>query len=151
MGTSANSLPVASMAARARSRVSNGSRLFADATVDGRSSWARRLRDLLALHVADLGGDDAVSAAERSIIRRVATITVELELLEKKFALADGAAAVDLDMYLRAANNLRRLLEAIGLKRRSRDVTPLADIIAELDREQITIEEPIVAGVEAAE
>jgi hypothetical protein len=37
---------------QARSRVTNGKQLFADATVDGRSTWARRLRDLIDLHVA---------------------------------------------------------------------------------------------------
>jgi hypothetical protein len=95
--------------------------------------WARRLRDLLALHVSDLGGEDVVTAAEHSLCRRISTITVELELLERKFALkGKGAAAEDLDMYLRAANSLRRLLESIGLKRVARDVTPLLqDYLAE--------------------
>ncbi|MCK1417643.1 hypothetical protein IVB55_32835 [Bradyrhizobium sp. CW4] len=113
------------MPASARSRVSNGKSLFADNTVDQRSGWVRRLRDLLELFVSDLGGEDAVSAAERSIVRRAATITVELELLEKRFALSpDGAAAADFDLYLRAANSLRRHLETLGLKRIARDVTP---------------------------
>jgi hypothetical protein len=117
---------VGPMPARQRSRVTNGKRLFADMTVDGRSGWSRRLRDLLNLHVADLGGEDIVSTAEHSICRRVATITVELELLERRFALkGKGANADDLDLYLRGANSLRRLLESIGLKRVARDVTPL--------------------------
>jgi hypothetical protein len=30
------------------------------------------------LHVNDLGGEEAISAAEHSIIRRIATITTEL-------------------------------------------------------------------------
>jgi hypothetical protein len=131
--------------AATRSRVTNGKALFADATVDGRSTWARRLRDLMVLHINDLGGDEAISAAEHSIVRRVATITTELELLEKKFALANdgngGATPADLDLYVRCASSLRRLLEAVGLKRVARDVTPtLADIIAGLNREQVTIE-----------
>ncbi|WP_247452396.1 hypothetical protein [Bradyrhizobium sp. 174] len=80
---------------------------------------------MLELHVSDLGGEDAVSAAERSIVRRAATITLELELLEKRFALSpNGAAADDFDLYLRAANSLRRHLETLGLKRIARDVTP---------------------------
>ena len=53
-------------------------------------------------------------------------ITAELEFLEARFATAgDGAKPDDLDLYLRASNNLRRLLEAVGLQRRARDVTPL--------------------------
>jgi hypothetical protein len=112
-------------AVEARSAVSNGKRLFADATVDGRSSWARRFRDLIILHVNDLGGEDMASAAEQSILRRAATLTVELELLEKRFALAGGAKPEDLQTYITAANALRRLLESIGLKRVARDVTPM--------------------------
>ena len=108
-----------------RSRVSNGSVLLPG--VDGRSLWARRLRDLIENHTADLGGEDRISEAERSIVRRAATLTVELERLEAKFALAGEAAAADLDLYQRTAGNLRRLLEAVGLERRQRDVTPTLD------------------------
>jgi hypothetical protein len=105
-----------------RSRVTNGSALLT--TADGRSAWARRMRDLMALHLSDLGGEGAVSAAEKSIIRRAATLTVELERMEERFA-TDGEADADaLDLYSRTSGNLRRLLEAIGLRRRPRDVTP---------------------------
>jgi hypothetical protein len=41
-----------------------------------------------------------------------------------KFATAGEASNEDLDLYARTAGNLRRLLEAIGLRRRPRDVTP---------------------------
>lgn len=99
--------------------------------VDGRSPWVRRARDLIHEHVADLGGFDAASAAERSIIRRASVLTVELERLEVKFALAGQADPADLDLYQRTAGNLRRLLEAVGLQRRARDVTPtLHDYLA---------------------
>jgi hypothetical protein len=84
----------------------------------------RRLHDLVAIHLSDLGGDGNVSEAERSIVRRAATLTVELELLELKFAKAGGAEASDLDLYQRTAGNLRRLLEAVGLQRRAKDITP---------------------------
>jgi hypothetical protein len=110
------------MPASARSRVTNGSAVLPD--VDGRSTWVRRLRDLIGLHLADLGGEDVVSEAERSIVRRVATLTVELERLEGTFAVAGEASPGALDLYQRTAGNLRRLLEAIGLQRRPRDVTP---------------------------
>ena len=71
-----------------------------------------------------MGGEDNASAAERSIIRRAAVLTTELERLEVKFALAGEASAGDIDLYARVAANLRRLLESIGLQRRPRDVTP---------------------------
>lgn len=108
---------------QARSRVSNGSSLF-NGDVDGRSSWARRLRDLIAEHCTDLGGPENLSAAERSILRRAATLEVELELLEERFANAGSAEASDLDLYQRTAGNLRRLLETVGLERRAKDITP---------------------------
>jgi hypothetical protein len=105
-----------------KSRVTNGSALLPG--VDGRSAWIRRCKDIIASHIADLGGEDNCSSAERSIIRRASVMTVELERFEAKFAVAGEAAERDLDLYIRAAGNLRRLLEAIGLQRRSRDVTP---------------------------
>ena len=91
--------------------------------VSGCSGWSRRLKDLIGLHMADLGGPEAVSAAEASIIRRAATLTCELEQLEVRFA-ADGATPEQLDLYSRASNTLRRHLESIGLKRVPRDLNP---------------------------
>ena len=108
--------------ATARSRVTNGSAILPG--VDGRSTWVRRLRDLQALHIADLGGEANISEAERSIVRRAATLTVELERMEAVFATAGEAKATDLDLYQRTAGNLRRLLESIGLEKRQRNITP---------------------------
>ena len=81
----------------------------------------------MALHLSDLGGEAAVSEAERSIIRRASTLTVELERLESTFATAGEADPATLDLYQRTAGNLRRLLESIGLERRSRSLTPTID------------------------
>ena len=50
--------------ARQRSRVTNGRRTFVEG--DGRSPWARRWRDLIEAHVADMGGINNLSAAQRS-------------------------------------------------------------------------------------
>jgi hypothetical protein len=105
-----------------RSRITNGSALLPG--VDGRSPWVRRAKDVIAAHLSDLGGEDNTSAAERSIVRRASVLTVELERLEAKFALAGEASATDLDLYQRTAGNLRRLFEAIGLQRRAREITP---------------------------
>lgn len=105
-----------------RSAVTNGTRLLA--TGDGRSLFARRLRDVFDAHVADLGGVEATSEAERSIVRRAALLTVQLEQMEAAFAEAKVVKAADLDGYQRAANSLRRLLQTVGLKRRPRDTTP---------------------------
>jgi hypothetical protein len=101
-----------------RSRVTNGRQLFVEA--DGRSPWARRLRDLIEAHIADLGGPFVLSEAQRSLIRRASTIELELEQLEGQ--LSEGKAA-NLAIYATAAGHLRRILETLGIERRARDVT----------------------------
>jgi hypothetical protein len=73
---------------RLRSRVTNGRTLFVEG--DGRGPWARRLRDLCEAHAADLGGAECLSEAQRSLIRRCATIEVQLEQMEGQ--LCDGKA-----------------------------------------------------------
>jgi hypothetical protein len=108
-------VPTGPAGARQRSAVTNGRML---AGVDMRSAWARRLKDLVLAHVQDLGGEGAISAAELSIVRRAATLEVECELLEARFAKRGQSTREDLDLYSRAAGNLRRLLDGVGLKRR---------------------------------
>src|SRR5215203_260163 len=112
-------------AAKLRSAVSNGSSL---GDLDHRSAWARRLRDLIADHIADLGGLAAVSEAERVLVRRAAMLTLQLELQEQRFCQNDGgeASASQIESYSRCTNTLRRTLESLGLKRPPRDVTPPA-------------------------
>jgi len=104
-----------------RSKVTNGKSLFASG--DGRGVWARRLRDIIELHVSDQGGADMISEARRSLIRRASAITVELERLEAKFATGE-AAEHDFMTYTTGANTLRRILADIGLDRVARDITP---------------------------
>ena len=118
-----------------RSRITNGSALLPG--IDGRSAWVRRTKDIISSHVSDLGGVDNTSAAERSLIRRASVMTVELERLEAQFATAGEADPDTLDLYGRTSGNLRRLLEAVGLQRRAREVGPtLADIIQDDWRQQ---------------
>jgi hypothetical protein len=125
---------------KGRSRVTNGSILIPG--VDGRSPWIRRCKDVIASHISDLGGIDNCSAAERSIVRRASVMTVELERLEAKFAKAGEADANELDQYARVAANLRRLLEAVGLQRRPRDISPtLSEIAREIEAERFNAED----------
>jgi hypothetical protein len=113
---------------KTRSRVTNGTSLLAD--VDRRSQWARRFRDLISLHTVDLGGADMVSEGEKALIRRCAALNVELERMESDFAEAGAATLPALETYQRASNSLRRLLQALGLERRARDVGPtLSEIL----------------------
>jgi hypothetical protein len=114
--------------ATARSRVTNGKELLPG--VDGRSLWARRYRDVLTLHLSDLGGEDNISEAEKTLARRAACLVVELELMEVRFATGDEPDTEDttanmLDRYQRTANTLRRLLESLGLSRRTKDINTI--------------------------
>jgi hypothetical protein len=111
---------------RQRSAITNGTKLLPG--IDQRGPWIRRAKDLIAEFHSDI---PEPSAAERSIIRRCAVLTVELEQLESKFAAAGSATATDLDLYVRASGSLRRLLLAIGLERRPKEIS---DDDRELDR-----------------
>src|SRR5215813_1756242 len=77
-----------------RSAVTNSKRLFVEG--DGNSKWARRYRDLVAAHIGDLGGADALSEAQISLCRRAATIELELEQMEGRLSQGEG---VDLDVF----------------------------------------------------
>lgn len=114
--------------AQARSAISNGQAIVAG--VDGRSTWCRRLRDLVALHLSDLGGEDNVSEAEKSLVRRASVLEVELERLEAGFAISEPDT-LSLDAYQRATGALRRLHEVLGLPRRAKDITSLGSILRE--------------------
>ena len=84
-----------------------------------------------------MSGVDNTSAAERSIVRRAAVLTTELEMLEARFAAAGQADATSLDLYIRASVNLRRLLEAVGLHhRRAKDIGPTHGELLRQDHER---------------
>jgi hypothetical protein len=109
---------------RVGSAVTSGRRLFIGGDVN--SAWSRRYRDLVGGFVSDLGGRDALSMAQMSLIRRAAAITCECELMEAKLS---AGVEIDLDRFTRSASHLRRILETLGLQRVSRDVTDIRAIL----------------------
>jgi hypothetical protein len=110
---------------RGRSRITNGSVFLVD--VDGRSPWVRRAKDVIGEHLSDV---PQPSAAERSIIRRAAVLTTELERIEGLFAVASATNVNMLDLYVRTAGTLHRLLTSVGLERRAKDIGPtLGDLL----------------------
>lgn len=112
-----------------RTRLTNGRDLLP--TVDGRSIWARIMRDTITSMHNHLGGEENVSEPQRMLSRRVAALEAELIHLEDGFARARSAGGApdiaDLDLYSRMASAQRRHLEAIGLQRVPRDITPTLD------------------------
>jgi hypothetical protein len=114
---------------RNNSRITSGRSLLPVGT-DMRGVWERRWSDLIRLFVDELGGDNVVSQAERSLVRRIATIQVSCERLEQVFAeQEDGGTLAQLDQYQRLSNALRRLLMTVGIKRVPREVPDLKDYI----------------------
>jgi hypothetical protein len=118
--------PSVARPSKIRSAVTNGRRLFVEGG-DGRGPWARRWRDLVELHANDLGGMDSISAAQLALIRRASTIEIELEQLEARLSVGDEE--VDIEAFARLAGHLRRLLEALGIRRDARQVETLADYL----------------------
>jgi hypothetical protein len=116
---SASGPPRDTRSPRIRSAVTNGRRLFVEG--DGNSAWSRRYRDLITGHVNDLGGRSRLSEAQMSLIKRASAIELELEQMEGRLSTGQP---IDLDVFTRSAGHLRRLLETIGIERRSRDVSP---------------------------
>jgi hypothetical protein len=117
----------------ARTKVSNRVALFAAGDIDERSVFSRRLYDLLAAHVGDLGGWDNVSEAQASIARRAAILTIELEHLETEMARNNGAMSGNTaDLYSRLSGQLRRLLETLGIERKQKTIASSLDIVRSL-------------------
>jgi hypothetical protein len=113
-----------------KSKVTNGRRVFAVGG-DGRGAWTRRWKDIVELHVADAGGRD-MTEAMLSLCRRAATLEIQLEQLECRMSEGDD---VDIEIYGRIASHLRRILETLGVERKSIDVTPdLRSYLAGKDR-----------------
>jgi hypothetical protein len=111
---------------RARSRIGNGSALLPHC--DGRSIWARHMRDTYAALITHMGGEGYCSVTQKMQARRVATIESELIFIEDYLATqrknGEEPAAHFLDLYVRLSNSQRRHAEVIGWRPHQRDVTP---------------------------
>ena len=86
--------------------------------------------------------------ATASIIRRVATLTCELESLESQYSVDGSASANSLDLYSRVSSTVRRLLEAIGIETRKpkqlsivqlMDVGPAILSLSDPSREDVSV------------
>src|SRR5262249_53506470 len=109
---------------RQASRVTTGYSMFVEGG-DGRSAWARRWKDLILAHVADLGGPEVLSEAQISICRRSAAIEIALEQIETR--MSEGQQ-IDLDQYGRLTGRLCRMLELVGVKRLTKPLDPLGEL-----------------------
>jgi hypothetical protein len=123
METSVDSPPIDRGQRAHRSSVSNGSRLFAVAGLDGRTQTARRFRDLIEIWTLDLGGPELLGEGQRQLVRRAASLSIMAESIEADMA---RDMAFDVTVYGTIADRLRRLCETLGLQRKVKDVSQSA-------------------------
>jgi hypothetical protein len=105
--------------ARARSAVTRGKRLHVVAPGD--TAWSRRFADVLAQIIADIGGPDGLSEAQRQLARRCATISIACERMEGE---ATSGQAINVEVYGTLVDRLGRAFGRIGIKRQARDIGP---------------------------
>jgi hypothetical protein len=121
----ATSSPLCELPSRTRSAVTNHKDLLPG--LDGRSATARRFRDLVNAFVADMGGLDRCSEIKLGLLRRLAAIVVQAELMEARMV---NGEAIDVGTLCTLASTTVRLSQRLGLERKVRDVTPsLGDVI----------------------
>lgn len=102
-----------------RSRITNHNNLLPG--LDGRSSAARRFRDLVNSYVSDAGGLSECSEIRLGLIRRLASIVVQSEILELKMA---NGEEVDVAILCQLASTTVRISSRLGLDRRQREIVP---------------------------
>jgi hypothetical protein len=109
---------------------------------NGNTRWRRAVLHVQRAMAQHLGGEDFVTTPERLLIRRIGVFEAELMQMEAKIAL-DRQNRLDpdeklIDLYSRLTNAQRRLLESVGMKRVSRDVTPSLEQYIEATKQEPT-------------
>jgi hypothetical protein len=108
-------------------------RLLTLADLDSRTRACKQALALRDGFLADLGGADYATVAQRELAQRGAILGAMLEDQEARWLRGDG---VELPEYCTLVNAQRRVLADIGLERRQRDVTPsITEYIAQKSKE----------------
>jgi hypothetical protein len=94
--------------------------------VDGRSTIARRYRDIAIALADDLGGQDKLNEATKVLVRQAAALTVQVENLQTKIVAGKD---VDLEQLTRLTNVLGRTLHRLGLRKPADRPRRLADVL----------------------
>jgi hypothetical protein len=111
----------ASKAKNGRSRATNHRDLLPRIN-DGRSTQARRFKDLVRAFISDAGGIDNVSEVRLGLLRRLAAATVLSEEVET--AVVNGER-VDINTFCTLASTTVRLAQRLGIERIPRNVIDL--------------------------
>jgi hypothetical protein len=116
-----------------RSAVTNGKMVPG---MDGRSAYARIMRDTYSALIVHCGGPDMVSEPQRLMARRIAAL--EAELIERETAFvrirAEGGQPEmwEVDLYGRLADRQRRLSDPLGWQRTPKPVPTLDEYLRSL-------------------
>ena len=96
---------------------------------DLRSTMGKEYRDRVAALVAHLGGVDAVSTPQRTLVARAARLGLLVEImwdeLSRTGALSNGDLTSAFHGFLRAVGDEERVLRLLGIERRARTVPDL--------------------------
>jgi len=118
-----------SLAKRRRQHKATRPQLLTRAQLDGRTSAAKAFDKLVADIEADLGGRDQLSTIELALIEAFAGASVTLQHLNMRLALGQE---IDLGQHAQAVSAMVRVSSRLGLRRRTRDLTPsLSDLLRE--------------------
>jgi hypothetical protein len=101
--------------------------------LDKRTRAFKRYQVIVGAVLADTGGVENVSEIQRQLIAKFATLALQLEAME---AAAIEGNEIDLDLFGRCAGHLRRIAEALGLKRVPREIPTLEEHLARIARER---------------
>lgn len=101
------------------SRTKRGNDEYFINNVDGRTAIARRMKEVAASLVENLGCSP--TEGQIAVVWRATTLIVWCEDQESNFARGNGFNLRD---YNTAANTLRRLLGDLGIEPTAKDITP---------------------------
>jgi hypothetical protein len=102
-----------------KSRLTNAPVLLAN--VDGRTSVARRYRDIATAIATDQGGADRLSETRLQLIRRFSAAACLAEQLESRLARGEE---IDIQEHSLLVSTMVRVAQRIGIDRRAQNITP---------------------------
>jgi len=102
-----------------KSRLINAPVLLAN--VDGRTTVARRYRDIATAIATDQGGADRLSETRLQLIRRFSAAACLAEQLESRLARGEE---IDIQEHSLLVSTMVRVAQRIGIDRRAKNITP---------------------------
>ena len=100
--------------------------------LDNRTNLAREMRERYRKFTNDLGGDETLSYAQRSLVNRALWLEVWLE--QQELTLAQGGE-FDVARWTQATNALQGILSKLGLEKKGKTVQDLQGYLKQRQQE----------------